>query len=94
MDFVVTMLRAVADSRRRRFSSVEESRDLLPAAKDSARAMISFADAMRASRSEKAVPITRSLFLRSSLPRDSRPAIPTTLGRSESVWPSWPFGTR
>lgn len=45
-------------------------------AKFSAIAMISFAEAIRAERSSKALPITSSLFLRSSRSRRSRPEIP------------------
>lgn len=46
----------------------------------SARATISLAEAMRASRSSKAVPITASLFLRLWSPLCSRPAMPTPDG--------------
>ncbi len=50
-------------------------------AKDSASVMISFAEAMSASRSSKAEPMTASFFWRSSRPRRSRPAMPADLAR-------------
>ena len=73
MSLVVTMSNAFALSAMRALASVE-SEDL--DAKDSARAMISLAEAMRASRSENAEPMTASFFWRSSRPRRSRPAMP------------------
>ena len=46
------------------------------AEKDSARARISLAEAMRAERSEKAVERTASFFWRRARPRSSRPVMP------------------
>ncbi|KAL7359204.1 hypothetical protein ACKS0A_09658 [Histoplasma ohiense] len=89
MSFVIVIPRAAADCDRTALASGE----LLPfdarpdsAAKLSASATISLADAISASRSSKALPRTTWLFCRASRSRRSSPAIPTA-GRKER-WPN------
>ena len=81
MSFVVDMPNAAADSEITAFASAEPSSlatpDPLPSV--SARETICFADAIKASRSSNAFPMTISLFLRTSSPRLSRPAIPASV---------------
>lgn len=78
MSLVVMRPIADADSVRRRVASVLDPVEEVEA-KRSAIAMTSLADVMSASRSSKAEPITSSLFLRNSMSRRSRPAIPMPL---------------